>query len=90
MHTMYLVTAHLTVRNVPPKVIAAIRAECRRRGQSLNQTVIDLLAAATGIGEQPIVQNGLQKLAGTWDDADLAEFERSLQAVRKIDPELWQ
>ncbi len=87
---IYLVTAHLTVRNVPPKVVAAIRAECRRRGKSLNQTVIDLLAAATGIGEQPMDQNGLQKLAGTWNDEDFTEFEQSQQAVRKIDPELWR
>ncbi len=94
MHILHYMTAsrsvHLTVRNVPQKVAAAVRVESRRRGKSLNQTVIDLLAAATGAVEHKAIPNGLQKLAGTWSQEEFEEFESALAGTRQIDPELWQ
>jgi plasmid stability protein len=83
-------STHLTVRNVPNKVAAAVRAESRRRHQSLNQTVIDLLAAATGVGPEPLASNGLEKLAGRWDDEEFEQFETALADTSRVDPELWK
>lgn len=81
-------STHLTVRNLPKKVAAAVRAESRRRRKSLNQTVIDLLAAATGTSEQQPMPNGLEKLAGTWSQREYDEFEAAVAGTRQIDPEL--
>jgi plasmid stability protein len=79
---------HLTVRNVPPKVIAALQAVRRRRGASLNQTVIDLLRQALGIGGPR--RSGLARFAGGWSAAQLREFEDSTAAFEEVDPELWR
>ena len=53
---------HLTVRNLPPEVAEALKREKRRRGESLNQTVIELLSQGLGVGEPR--SNGLARVAG--------------------------
>lgn len=80
---------HLTVRDVPDEVARALAAERERRGTSLNRTVIDLLAAALGVSRVP-QENGLRELAGTWTDADLAEFEVAVAPFDRPDAELWR
>jgi hypothetical protein len=64
----------LTIRNLPPSVAHALEHERRRRGKSLNRTVIDLLSEGLGVEKQH--SNGLARLAGTWDEEDMREFER--------------
>jgi hypothetical protein len=83
-------SSHLTIRNVPPRVAAALKAESRRRGQSLNQTTIDLLSVATGVGRHAPPTNGLEKLAGTWSQAELEQFEAALADVSRVDGEMWE
>jgi len=78
---------HLTVRKIPKDLVNALREETKRRGTSLNQTVIDVLGQALGLrGEK---SNGLEKFAGTWTEEEFAEFEKALAESRKIDSELW-
>lgn len=78
----------LTIRNVPPDVSEALEREKRRRGESLNQTVIDLLSQGLGVGGPR--SNGLGRLAGRWSEAELEEFERAVAAFEEIDDELWR
>jgi len=52
----------LAVRSVPPDVAEALEREKRRRGESLNQTVLDLLTQ--GLGVETTHSNGLRRLAG--------------------------
>lgn len=78
----------LTIRNLPPEVAEALEREKRRRGESLNQTVIDLLSQGLGVGGPR--SNGLAVLAGTWDDEDVREFEQGIAPFEEIDAELWQ
>ena len=80
--------SHLTVRNVPPQVSAALEAERKRRGMSLNQTVIDLLGQALAVTRQR--SNGLRRFAGTWSEEEFREFEKATSWSRRIDPELWR
>lgn len=81
---------HLTIRNIPPDLSAALEREKRQRGASLNRTVIELLAQALGVGAAKRRRNGLRSLAGTWSKRDLREFEEAVRNGERIDDELWR
>jgi plasmid stability protein len=82
--------AYLTVRNLPADVARALRNEKRRSGKSLNQTVIDLLRQALGIGWGGPESNGLEKLAGTWSQQEFDRFECATAVFEQIDEEQWR
>lgn len=84
---MTATSKHLTIRSIPPRVARALEVERRRRGTSLNQTVIDLLGRALGTERET---NGLEELAGTWTSAELETFSRAVAATEQIDEELWK
>jgi len=79
---------HLTVRNLPKDVSAALDREKRRRGTSLNQTVVDLLRLSLGVAT--VRSNGLRRLAGTWTEAEHREFLARVQVFETIDQDLWK
>ena len=81
---------HLTVRNIPHDVAAALKAEKNRRRQSLNQTVIQLLRQSLGVGPGRERSNGLARLAGRWTEEERERFEAAISATDQIDEELWQ
>ena len=81
---------HLTVRNIPQDLAAALNAEKHRRHQSLNQTVIELLRQSLGVGPGRKRSNGLARLAGHWTQEELEQFEAATAATEEIDAELWQ
>jgi hypothetical protein len=79
---------HLTVRQVPPDLAEALEREKRRRGTSLNRTVLDLLRQLLGVGtEEP--RNGLEQLSGTWSEEELEAFDAATTQFDQIDQELW-
>jgi len=78
----------LTIRNLPPEVAAALEREKGRRGESLNQTVIELLSQGLGVGVTR--SNGLAGLAGRWSADDFREFESAVAPFGDVDPELWR
>lgn len=77
----------LTIRNLPSNLAEALEREKRRRGKSLNQTVIDLLGQ--GLGEQSVRSNGLGRLAGGWSEDEFRDFERATAQFEAVDEELW-
>ncbi len=78
----------LTIRNVPDDLHEALRRESSRRGRSLNQTVVELLRQRLAMGTTP--SNGLARLAGTWSEADLREFESATEVFEAVDEEVWR
>lgn len=78
----------LTIRNLPPALADALDREKRRRGKSLNQTVIDLLGQ--GLGAQGVRSNGLGRLAGGWSEDEFRDFERATAQFEAVDEELWR
>lgn len=78
----------LTIRNLPAPVAEALEREKRRRGLSLNQTVIELLSQGLGVGSPR--SNGLAALAGTWSEAEFRRFEEATAPFGAIDPDLWR
>jgi hypothetical protein len=79
------------VRGVPDDVAKALSAERKRRGTSVNATVIMLLRQSLGLthGAEGY-DNGLGRLAGTWTARDLEAFERATEPFGAIDQELWR
>ena len=80
---------HLTVRDIPPELSRALAKEVRQRGQSLNQTVKDLLARALGL-EDGGYDNGLGKFASTWTEQEFQDFERATAQFEQVDAEQWE
>lgn len=79
----------MTIRNLPPGIADALEREKRRRGKSLNQTVIDLLGQ--GLGAQGDGRsNGLGRLAGGWSEDEFSDFERAMAPFEEVDEELWR
>lgn len=81
---------HLSIRHVPPELAQALDAEKRRRGTSLNRTVLDLLAQALGVGSTRRRSNGLHRFSGTWTQEEFEEFETAIEEFEQIDEGLWR
>lgn len=88
-HRLHLVKA-LTIRDVDGELARALEREKKRRGSSLNQTVLQLLRQALGLDTAKVRSNSLGKLAGTWSKEDLSRFERDTAVFEQVDEELWK
>ena len=80
----------MTIRNVSSDIATALDAERRRRGLSLNRTVLALLREALGISGARGRGNGLARLAGTWSEDEYREFEQAVAPFAEIDEDLWK
>ena len=80
----------ITVRNIPVELATALETEKRRRGLSLNRTVVLLIQEALGIAARGRRSNGLHKLAGTWSEEEFRSFEKATAPLREIDAEIWK
>ena len=79
----------MTVRHITPALSRALEEEKRRRGLSLNRTVLQLLRQGLGVGSEGPRSNGLAELAGSWSAAELREFEHATARFEQIDESLW-
>lgn len=80
----------LTIRRVDPALARALERERKRRGTSLNETVLDVLRRSLGVVPGGRRSNGLRALAGTWSAKDQKEFDAATAVFEQIDPELWR
>lgn len=82
----------ITLRNLPPHLVRAIRLRAREQGLSLNKTVICMLGEGLGGPKRKgrRLYHDLDHLFGTWTPEEAAAFEADLKKQRKIDPEPWQ
>jgi hypothetical protein len=88
-HRLQIMKA-ITIREVDAQLARALEKEKKRRGVSLNQTVLQLLRHALGLDAPDTRSNSLAKLAGTWSEEDLSRFERDTAAFEQVDPEIWK
>ena len=77
-----------TIRKISTELAAALEAEKRRRGISLNRTVLSLIEEALGISEGKHRSNGLRQLTGSEDE--FKRFEEAVAPLGEIDGELWK
>ena len=78
-------STQVTVRGVSEELHEQLRRLATERGESLNATVLHLLAEAVGLEGR---RKQLARYA-SWTSEDLAEFESSLREQRTIDDDLW-
>ena len=71
----------LTIRGVPDDVGRRLKTLSRAKGQSVNATVLEILATAVGADER---RRRLARYT-TWNKEDSAEFDEALAAQRSID-----
>ena len=82
----------LTLRGVDARLDRSLRAEARRRGLSVNRTVLRLLQEATGLAPsatEAVAFDDLDHLAGVWSAEEAAAFDERLGSFRRVDAELW-
>ena len=75
----------MTIRNVPTELSAALEAEKRRRGLSLNRTVLLLMQEALGVSTGRSRSNGLRRLAGSWSEDEFRNFEQAVAPFAEIE-----
>ena len=82
----------MTIRNVPAELAEALDVEKRRRGLSLNRTVLALMGEALGIAHRDLRgrSNGLRRLAGVWSEEEFRRFEDAVAPFGEIDRDLWK
>ena len=80
----------MTIRNVSTELAAALETEKRRRGLSLNRTVLSLMQEALGISSGGSRSNGLRRLAGSWSEDEFRNFEQAVAPFAEIDENLWR
>jgi hypothetical protein len=78
--------SQLTIRGVPDEVARRLARLSKERGESLNSTLLALLAESLGVNER---RARLERYA-TWSAQDAAAFDRKVAAGRPIDDELWR
>lgn len=80
----------MTIRNVPTELAQALDKERRKRGTSLNGTVLALLRNALGVSSQAVRSNGLRQLAGAWSESEYKQFEQAVALLREVDETMWR
>lgn len=80
----------MTIRGVPAELAAALENEKKRRGTSLNRTVLGLMREALGLSHTGPRSNGLRRLAGAWSEDEYQEFERATDIFNRVDKEVWR
>ena len=80
----------MTIRNVSTELASALEAEKRRRGLSLNRTVLSVMQEALGISSGRGRSNGLRRMAGSWSEDEFRRFETAVASFGEIDEELWR
>ena len=80
----------MTIRDVPTELAHALDDERRRRGLSLNRTVLALLRNALGMPGGARRSNGLRHLAGTWSDEEYQAFEQAVAPFGEVEEAMWR
>lgn len=83
----------MTVRGIDPTLAARLQQEAKRQDKSVNQVVIETLRVRFKLQKEKKftrVHHDLDHLFGSWSHEEFDRIQGSIDAGRKIDPELWQ
>ena len=81
-------TVQYTLRGIPRELDEAIRRKAKQEGISLNKAVIQTLDEGLRASGEEILYHDLDDLIGTW--VDDPEFDKIIEEMDVIDPEIWE
>ncbi len=81
----------ITLRGMDPEIERKVRRLARKRGQSLNRIILDMIYNHTGLKKEDKrpPADSLRTLAGGWSKEDASEFLESIKSCEQIDEEMW-
>lgn len=82
----------LTIRGVDENLHKTLQNKANQQGLSMNQYVLRLIKESVGLAARSSLEQeffDLDSLAGTWSEAEYAEFIRTLDEQRQPDKDLW-
>ncbi len=82
-----------TLRQIPAPIEKSLRRIAQQSHKSLNKTIIELLAKATGVSpseKPPQKRRNVQKVFRKWSPSELSDFEQNIKIFESIDEELWK
>ncbi len=80
----------IIVRGVDDALFKALKARAEQDASSVEDVVVRLIEEGLGSPGPKGEYRDLDALAGTWSEADVAEFEQATENLRQIDRNLWQ
>lgn len=84
---------NMTVRGVEPELAARLKQVAGKTGRSVNQTVLDALAAQFGLTKEKrfaAVHHDMDHLFGRWTAAEYTQIQARIDQERRTDDELWR
>jgi hypothetical protein len=82
-----------TIRRIPAPVEQSLRRLAQKSHQSLNKTVLNLLAKATGVMPEEQASSkrrDVKKVFRLWSAGESEDFQRNTRAFETIDEEMWR
>ncbi len=82
----------ITIRGIDPEMAEKLKRIASSQKKSMNQLILDILRQSIGIGKEKRytkVYDDLDELFGQWSDSEFEQIQKSIEAQREIDPELW-
>ena len=78
---------NLSLRGLDRPTLSRLKSSARRRGISVNRLIVETLRQQYATGSQAF--DDLDRLAGTWSQAEAAAFATAVAPFGEIDPGLW-
>ncbi|MDN3514083.1 MAG: Arc family DNA-binding protein [Candidatus Brocadia sp.] len=84
--------ATMTIRGVDDEVAKLLKERAKSEGTSVNSLLLKMVKESLGIEKKSRIKlyHDLDHLAGTWSEKDLKEFQKNVEALEKIDKEIWK
>jgi plasmid stability protein len=87
-YNAFMTKIQYTIRGISERLDAKIRERAAAEGRSINETVLEALKAGLGVSDRMVRYDDLDDLAGTW--VNDPEFDRAIDEMHRVDPELWK
>lgn len=84
---------NLSIRGLDDKALAELKKRAAREEASVNTVVLRLIQQGLGLQRiKPALRrhDDLDALAGSWTEAQAAEFARATEAFDEVDASLWK
>ncbi len=83
--------ANFSLRGIDDNVNQALKDKASRLGISVNALILNCIHKGIGVGQSRRVRHhDLDRLAGTWSDAESNEFMATISEFETVDEELWK